>query len=724
MSSTEICTFNVKGLASTNKRDRVLCWLNQQKISIALLQEIHYNSNTDDTENWSAKWNGKSYLSGNSTNSLGVGIFINTSCNCKILEYQEVIVGRMQRIKLEIEEKVINIFNVYAPNNDDINFFNILETNLDKFSDEILLVGGDFNTVINHSLDKLNGKSDTNKRTSKKVNELIDTFDLCDVFRLLNPERKLFTWHSHNNPPIFCRLDYFLFSTCALNSVTDFQIKTGYKSDHSIVIMHLKFIQCKKGPGYFKLNNSLLLDTDYQNKIKSSIQEIVSFNDQANPNVLWEIIKGRIRDETIKYASIKKKNDLRNEHEINSKIRDLEKEIELNTSNNILIENLKSEKAKLNDLIDKRIKGILLRSKAEWVEGSEKNTKYFANLEKKNAEQKIISQLKDNSNNIETNQNKILTKIKDFYERLYKKDLQIEDCEDSIFFANEINTLEQNNEYVENGHLTEYECGIALKDMKNNKSPGSDGITADFYKIFWNDLKQYLISSLNYSYDNGNLTELQKQSIITLLPKKDKDTLSINNWRPISLLNVDYKIATKAIANKIKTKLPNIISPEQTGFIKGRYIGENVRILQETIEYINNLNEKGLIFFSDFNKAFDSLDHNFMKKCLLKFKFPQHIINWVGLFYKDAKSCIHNNGHLSSFFKIEKGVRQGCPLSPYLFIICIELLSNEVTKNKDIKGIKIGNIELKQTLFADDACFITDGEKRSFLTLISTLNFF
>jgi exonuclease III len=164
MSSTEICTFNVKCLASTNKRDRVLCWLNQQTISIALLQEIHYNSNTDDTENWSAKWNGKSYSSGNSTYSLGVGI--NTSCNCKILEYQEIIVGRMQRIKLEIEEKVINIFNVYAPNNDDINFFNILETNLDKFSDEILLVGGDVNTVINHSLDKLHGKSDTNKRTS------------------------------------------------------------------------------------------------------------------------------------------------------------------------------------------------------------------------------------------------------------------------------------------------------------------------------------------------------------------------------------------------------------------------------------------------------------------------------------------------------------------------------------------------------------------------------
>jgi len=112
MSSIQICTFNVKGLASETKRDRVLCWLNQQKFSIVLLQETHPSSHNDDMEKWSSKWDGKCYLSGNSTNSLGVGILINTSCNCKVLEYQEIIVRRMQRIQIEIEENIVNMFNI------------------------------------------------------------------------------------------------------------------------------------------------------------------------------------------------------------------------------------------------------------------------------------------------------------------------------------------------------------------------------------------------------------------------------------------------------------------------------------------------------------------------------------------------------------------------------------------------------------------------------------
>ena len=149
--------------------------------------------------------------------------------------------------------------------------------------------------------------------------------------------------------------------------------------------------------------------------------------------------------------------------------------------------------------------------------------------------------------------------------------------------------------------------------MKNQKSPGSDGITTEFYKL------------INFSFQKQELTELQKQSLITLLPKPGKDTTLLENWRPISLLNVDYKIITKFIANRIKKVIPNIIHESQTGFMKGRYIGENIRLTYETLDYAEDKNQPG-IFFSDFEKAFDSISHDYMFKCLRHFNFKDDLL--------------------------------------------------------------------------------------------------
>ena len=175
-----------------------------------------------------------------------------------------------------------------------------------------------------------------------------------------------------------------------------------------------------------------------------------------------------------------------------------------------------------------------------------------------------------------------------------------------IFFFFDVSIRKLNNLDKNSceGHITEVECINALKNMKNQKSPGSDGITVEFYKLFWNDVKEFYINSINYSFQTGSLTDLQKQSIITLLPKQNKDRTSLENWRPISLLNVDYKIATKAIANRVNGVISSFVHNSQTGFIKGRYIGENIRLLFEIIDKAEDENKPGLIFFSDFEKSF------------------------------------------------------------------------------------------------------------------------
>ena len=171
----------------------------------------------------------------------------------------------------------------------------------------------------------------------------------------------------------------------------------------------------------------------------------------------------------------------------------------------------------------------------------------------------------------------------------------------------------------------------------------------------------------------------------------------------------------------MKGVISSLVHNSRTGFIKGRYIGEPIRLLFEIIEIAEDENKPGLSFFSDFEKAFNSINHTFIISCL-PFNFGEDFIRWVKLFYHDAKNCVSNNASMSNFFPILRGVRQGRPLSTYLFSLSIELLSYKISTTEDIKGIIFKNKNLKKSLFADDASFILNGSFKSFQTLIDDLD--
>ena len=149
----------------------------------------------------------------------------------------------------------------------------------------------------------------------------------------------------------------------------------------------------------------------------------------------------------------------------------------------------------------------------------------------------------------------------------------------------------------------------------------------------------------------------------------------LKNWRPISLLNVDYKIATKALPWRLGKVLPSIISDVQTGYIEGRFIGENISMLPNITHFTAEQNREGIALFIDFKKAFDSLEWAFLSKALDVFQFGNDFKNWVRILYSNISSYTTNNGYASSWFKLERGVRQGCPLSGLLFVLAVETLS-------------------------------------------------
>ena len=264
------------------------------------------------------------------------------------------------------------------------------------------------------------------------------------------------------------------------------------------------------------------------------------------------------------------------------------------------------------------------------------------------------------------------------------------------------------------GLLTEAECLESLKSMESNKSPGSDGLPAEFYKVFWNDVHHYIVNALNCAYAKGLLAVTQRRGLITLSPKKNKPANFLKNWRPITLLNCDYKIATKSIASRMRKVKPRIINHDQTSFLKNRFIGENIRLLDSIINYTDTEQIPGLLLFVDLKEAFDGVEWSYIKKTLKYCNFGPSLIAWIKLFYTDISSCIQNNGWASGFFTLGRGARQGCPLSPYLFILCTEILGSAVRNDKEVHGIMILGSECKISQYADDMTMILDGSQSSF----------
>ena len=169
------------------------------------------------------------------------------------------------------------------------------------------------------------------------------------------------------------------------------------------------------------------------------------------------------------------------------------------------------------------------------------------------------------------------------------------------------------------GPLTNSVCNVVLKTFKSNKAPGNDGLTADFYKFFWPLIGTLISDSFNKSFEKGELSTSQKQSLICLIEKKGKVRLLVKNWRPISLLNCDYKIASKAIAHRITKHLSSLIHPNQCGFMKGRYIGEAVRTLIDIMEITKTKDIEGLLISVDYEKAFDFCHENLFTYLFLRF---------------------------------------------------------------------------------------------------------
>ena len=242
------------------------------------------------------------------------------------------------------------------------------------------------------------------------------------------------------------------------------------------------------------------------------------------------------------------------------------------------------------------------------------------------------------------------------------------------------------------------------------KAPGIDGIPAEFFKEFWNELGEDLLTVFNESFRDLVLPVSCRRAVITLLPKKG-DLQEIKNWRPVSLLCTDYKILSKALANRLRDVMEHVIHPDQTYCVPGRSILDNVSLIRDIVDFSSSLGIKTGLISLDQEKAFDRVEHLYLWKTLERFGLSPCLIAMIKVLYQDIESVLKINGGLSAPFKVHRGVRQGCSLSGMLYALSIEPMLNKIRAN--IEGLILDDFKKSHILsaYADDIIVIVKKQK-------------
>ena len=227
-----------------------------------------------------------------------------------------------------------------------------------------------------------------------------------------------------------------------------------------------------------------------------------------------------------------------------------------NSPNTDCIQNEINEYNNLKEEIDliyqKKGKGSIVRSKCKWIERGERPTAFFFNLGKRNYNRKSIKKLKGAEGATLTNEDEILNEIETFYKQLYNSGLDENDLFDLFVQGLKTPKLQDQQRNELEGEITLVECKVVLRTFSSGKSPGEDGFTWEFYNCFFDLLGQDLVNCFNEAYVKGEMSISRRRGVTSLLPKEDANLLKLANWRPITLLNVDYKIASKVIITRFE----------------------------------------------------------------------------------------------------------------------------------------------------------------------------
>ena len=634
----------------------------------------------------------------------GTLIAINKKLNSTIGSTYLHPTSRLTTAYLNIFNTKLYLVNVYAPSGKSKDkereefFEQELMQSLVTNTDNILLAG-DWNCILSPR----DSSRPENTSISKNMKGIISNLNFKDIIsaKKSNPD---YTYYKEGYG---ARLDRIYVSKLFPNIYTT-ATKPAYFSDHLSVIMELNVSsQVKVGRPQWRLNVSILKDE----LVKANMGTIWSHLQRKKSSftniICWweELAKPTLKSFYIQQGKEKKKYQmgLINYLEIN-----LRKQYEIANQTGVTnFEEIKSIKQDIDSYRQHIALGIKVRSRVQDSLANETISKYLIAKQKDISQKKIIHAINDNNGVNLTAFDDIQEHIVNFYKNLYSK--RNSDTEKQNYFLSFLsNELSDADREFLSSPLSIPEVKKIIKDMAENKTPGNDGFPVEFYDENFEIICDDLLTMLTAVLDTGRLSKSQRRAIIILIPKCN-NTTSIDNYRPISLLCVDYKILSKVLSERMKKVLHKVIHSKQFCSVPGRSINHCNMELRDIFHFANDLDLELAVVNLDWYKAFDLVSIEFTLKALRKLGFGDTFVNWVSILYNDIESSIQINNILSDFFPVTSSVRQGCPLSMGLFVVYQEAFYRAFVKSQIIRPLRMP--DSSETLligYADDTnIFIT-----------------
>jgi len=717
----KVMSFNCRGLAGPKKKSALMRVLTLEHPDVILLQETLGVGEIvkDRLESWLAGWSFVTLDVRGRSGGMAVG-WKTSVMKVQTAWGMESILGvELRSADLGICLKVIN---VYGPYLNRITFWDTFFQN--PFLDEdMVVIGGDLNFSL--GLSEVWGPHAHSDVLASYFNRKLMERNLIDV----EPIKLKPSWRNNRGGEarVAKRIDRFLVTEKMVDSF--FQIRqwvgSGGASDHFPI-----FLEIRKGPinppSPLKFNKLWLQEESFKNLF---LENWRGYNENNVRSAAFQFAENinRLKGAIKEWAVEKRRRD-------DSELKQVEAEllrIYEGEGGGLISQESKEHMTQLeerrNQLLLAKEETWRLKSRAIWLASGDENSKFFhAYARGRKAENTIWSLRDEEGVTHHTFEDKARCGVNHF-QNLFK-------APEQASIAEVIRVAQLFPRFVDDEgnqalmkEVDEEEIKAALSSFQKDKSPGPDGWSIEFFldlfEVLGNDLR-LVVEDTRIS---GRIPASFNSTFIALIPKSD-NALSLKDFRPISLCNCIYKIIAKIIARRLKSILSGNISDEQFGFLEGRQIHEAIGVAQEGLHSLKTKNLRGAVLKIDLAKAYDKVSWLYLRLLLTHLGFGIDFIRWVMSCITTVSFSVLINGAASPFFHAERGLRQGCPLSPLLFLLVAEGLSRAILEAKALgrfKGIQVApNLYITHLLFVDDVLIFCSGTRGESKILRDMLDLF